>query len=177
MNTRDVAPPLAVSEWIQGTPVSLADLRGSVVVLETFQMLCPGCVAYGLPMAQRLHGLGLPGVVVLGLHTVFEHHDVMGPEALRAFASEYRLTFPIAVDEAGRGDVPVTMERYRLQGTPSTVLIDRQGRIAHSQFGNVDELSLGVAIGRLLAEGDRPVDSSAVASDPSSVCVPGDGCI
>lgn len=67
-------------------PLSPARLRGRVVLLHAFQMLCPGCVARGLPQAKRVAELfgGAP-VAVVGLHTVFEHHEVMGPEALRAF--------------------------------------------------------------------------------------------
>ncbi len=49
------APPLEVSQWFNTqTPVTLADLRGRVVVIEAFQMLCPGCVSHGLPQAQRI---------------------------------------------------------------------------------------------------------------------------
>ena len=46
------APDLQVAEWINNDgPVTLLGLRGKVVVLEAFQMLCPGCVAHGLPQA------------------------------------------------------------------------------------------------------------------------------
>ena len=69
---------LDVTEWVGEPPGSLADLRGRVVAIEAFQMLCPGCVQHGLPQAQRLHRLfRREDVVVIGLHTVFEHHDVM----------------------------------------------------------------------------------------------------
>lgn len=48
----DIAPPLQVSEWLNTPqPISLAPLRGRVVVLHAFQMLCPACVAHGLPPA------------------------------------------------------------------------------------------------------------------------------
>lgn len=51
------------------------------MLLHTFQMLCPGCVAYGIPQAGRVHE-ALPDVAVVGLHTVFEHHEAMHPPAL-----------------------------------------------------------------------------------------------
>ena len=44
------------------------------------------------------------------------------------------------------------MQRYGFQGTPSTVLIDREGRIRYHQFGQKDDLVLGMAIGTLLNE-------------------------
>ena len=151
VTAEQIAPELDVDEWL-GTPHTLAQLHGKVVLVEAFQMLCPGCVSHALPQVKRVQA-NFPDVVVLGLHTVFEHHDAMTPTALRAFASEYRLTFPIGIDRHEGGDpMPVTMARYRLQGTPSTLLIDRRGRLRLAAFGTLDDLVLGSHLGRLLTE-------------------------
>lgn len=145
---------LDIVGWVNAEPIDLADLQGRVVLVETFQMLCPGCVSHGLPQAQRVRqAFPVSDVVVLGLHTVFEHHDVMGPDALRVFLSEYRIDFPVAVDRpSDGGPIPSTMARYQLRGTPSTLLIDRDGHLRHSLFGASEDLVLGALIGRLLAE-------------------------
>ena len=45
------APDLKVSEWVQGDPVQLSDLLGNIVLVEVFQVNCPGCFIYGLPEA------------------------------------------------------------------------------------------------------------------------------
>jgi peroxiredoxin len=151
----DVAPPLDVSEWLNTpAPISLADLRGRVVVLHAFQMLCPGCVSHGLPQTLRIReAFDASEVAVIGLHTVFEHHAVMTAEALRVFAHEYRLTFPIGIDRPSVGDaVPCTMAAYDLRGTPSLLLIDRQGRLRLNHFGALDDLRAGALIAQLLAE-------------------------
>lgn len=152
------APALEVAQWFN-TPKALAlsGLRGKVVVLHAFQMLCPGCVQHGIPQAQRIEAqFERDDVEVIGLHTVFEHHDVMGPAALKAFIHENRLTFPIAVDQPdGAGGVPRTMRRYSMRGTPTLVLIDRQGALRFQQTGQVDDLALGALIGQLLAEAPR----------------------
>ena len=80
------------------------DLKGKVVALHTFQMLCPGCVSHGLPQAAKLaHFFQQDDLVVIGLHTVFEHHEAMQLESLKAFVHEYRLHFPIAVDAPSGG--------------------------------------------------------------------------
>jgi hypothetical protein len=90
---------------------------------------------------------------VIGLHSVFEHHDVMTPAALRVFAHEYRLTFPIAVDQPSDDHpLPRTMHAYAMQGTPTLVLIDARGRIRAQHFGAVSDLVVGAEIGRLLVE-------------------------
>ncbi|RMG14364.1 MAG: TlpA family protein disulfide reductase [Deltaproteobacteria bacterium] len=150
------APEWQTTRWFNtDEPLSLAHLRGRVVVLHTFQMLCPGCVARGIPQAQRIAEIFADAPVqVVGLHTVFEHHDVMGPDALAAFLSEYRVQFPVGVDApADAGDpIPRTMRAYGLRGTPSVVLIDADGRIRAQHFGTPDDLALGAAIGTLVAE-------------------------
>lgn len=149
-----LAPPLDVTEWLNGPPQDLAALRGKVVLLEAFQMLCPGCVSHGLPMAQKVHhAFDQDEVVVLGLHTVFEHHAVMTRDALVVFMSEYRIAFPVGIDRHdGENPLPVTMQRYNLRGTPSTIAIDRAGMVRFTAFGAVDELVLGAQIGKLIAE-------------------------
>lgn len=152
------APEIEVSQWFgTSTDITLADLRGEVVVIEAFQMLCPGCVTHGIPQAQRIQQLFGTDLTVLGLHTVFEHHDAMQPVSLEAFLHEYRITFPVGVDKHEPGsDMPLTMRRYQLRGTPSLVAIDRAGRIRINQFGQTDDLLLGAALGRLLAEDVGP---------------------
>lgn len=150
------APKLAVSRWFNTpAPLTLAATTGKVVILHAFQMLCPGCVAQGTPQAEKLHRMlrGNEDVVVIGLHSVFEHHAAMTPVSLEAFIHEYRLTLPIGVDQAGDGTpLPVTMQRYGMRGTPSTIIIDRLGRIRHHSFGQDDDLALGLRLGALLAE-------------------------
>ena len=151
----NAAPELAVTRWFNSpAPLTLAALRGKVVLLHAFQMLCPGCVAHGTPQAERAHRLFRGAdLAVIGLHTVFEHHAAMTPVSLEAFIHEYRLSFPIGVDQAGEGTpIPVTMQRYGLKGTPSAVIIGRDGRIKHHGFGQEDDLALGAIIGTLLAE-------------------------
>ncbi|MBI5691422.1 MAG: redoxin family protein [Verrucomicrobia bacterium] len=150
-----LAPPISAALWLNTPePVTLAQLRGRVVVLHAFQMLCPGCVTHGLPQAVEIQRAFDPdAVAVLGLHSVFEHHKAMTPAALRAFVHEYRLTFPIAIDQpSADGPVPYTMQAYRMQGTPTLVLIDRCGRLRAQHFGVTADVAVGAEIGRLLAE-------------------------
>ena len=148
-------PPLQVSRWFNTPkPITLDTLRGQVVAVHTFQMLCPGCVAHGLPQTIKLREVFAEDqLAVIGLHTVFEHHEVMGAGALQAFIHEYRLRFPIGVDEADlHSAVPKTMAAWGLQGTPSLVLLDRQGRLRSTHFGRIDDMALGAVVGRLLEQ-------------------------
>ena len=148
------APALQISRWFNTPlPITLEALRGRVVALHAFQMLCPGCVAHAIPQARRLHEMAktIDNLVVLGIHTVFEHHAAMTPVALEAFLHEYRVAFPVAVDRPGTdGPIPRTMAAYGLRGTPSTIVIGRDGPIARLSFGAEHDLVLGLVLGNLL---------------------------
>jgi hypothetical protein len=158
---------LHVSRWFNTPrPIALADLRGKVVAIHAFQMLCPGCVSHGLPQAARLReAFAADDLEVIGLHTVFEHHQAMGPEALAAFLHEYRLPFPVGVDAPdAAGAVPMTMAAWGLRGTPSLVLLDREGQPRFSRFGLIDDLALGAIVGQLIQRPHQP----GVAEPPRS---------
>ncbi len=167
----------SVSQWFNTMqPMQPAELRGRVVLIHAFQMLCPGCVSHGIPQTVRVReAIPEKDLAVIGLHTVFENHDAMQPHALAAFIREYRLKFPIGVDEpSGHGPIPNTMQQLRLQGTPSVVLLDREGRLRLNHFGLLDDLRLGVMLGQLLAESAAPV--STVPPRSSSPGCTDEGC-
>ncbi|UXU74303.1 MULTISPECIES: redoxin domain-containing protein [unclassified Paracoccus (in: a-proteobacteria)] len=155
----ELAPPIQAQEWLNTPgPLTLAGLRGRVVAVACFQMLCPGCVTHGLPQAQRIaQTFRDEDVAVIGLHCVFEHHQAMTPTALRAFLHEYRIRFPVAIDmPADPGPLPRTMRLYGLEGTPSLLLIDRAGRLRARHFGAVPDMALGAEIMALLHESALP---------------------
>lgn len=149
------APSWSVSQWLNTvSPITLDSLRGKVTVLHAFQMLCPACVSHGIPQAKAIHqAFPQDKVAVIGLHTVFEHHAAMTPVALEAFVHEYRLGFPIGIDEADpRGPTPLTMRAYSMEGTPTLILIDKAGYIRLHHFGKLDDIRVGAVIGQLLTE-------------------------
>lgn len=173
--TQPLLPDWDVSIWLNTpAPVTLASLRGRVLLLHAFQMLCPGCVTYGLPQTERVRqAFPAAELAVIGLHTVFEHHDVMTVPALQAFIHEYRWSFPIGVDQPdGRGGPSRTMTRYGLRGTPSCIVLDRQGRVRLHHFGQMDDLALGALLGGLIAErqsiDEVPVDAPALIPSGTS---------
>lgn len=172
----EVLPDWSVEQWFNTPkPISIADLRGKVVVIEAFQMLCPGCVSHGLPLAQHVSDhFSSDEVAVIGLHSVFEHHAAMTPVSLKAFLHEYRITFPVGVDTPGTATLPVTMERYGLRGTPSLLLVDRNGALAAHYFGQISPLKLGAEIATLLtgdcvSKSEKQVVHSARCDDSGCV--------
>ena len=147
-------PELSVSHWVNTREaLSLERLRGRVVVLLAFQMLCPGCVEKAIPQAKRLRARFNPAeVAIVGLHSVFENHRAMTPQALEVFVSEFKLTFPVAVDEADGEGLPRTMAAYQMQGTPTLLIFDRAGRLRRHYFGQPDDIMLAAEIMALAIE-------------------------
>lgn len=155
-NNAPKAPELAISEWFNTkTGITLAELRGRPVYLHTFQLLCPGCLANALPQVQRIERIfSRTDLQIIGVHTVFELHDQMTPQILKGFLEDKQIHYPVGVDLAdGRSDIPVTMQRYALPGTPSSVLIGRDGAIDHQVFGVEEDLIVGARIGLAVASG------------------------
>ncbi len=148
------AQELQVECWLNAREdVSLAGLRGKVVVVFAFQMLCPGCVEYSIPQAKKVYEIfDANKVAVIGLHTVFEHHSAMTEISLKAFLHEYRIYFPVAIDRPSHDGVPDTMRDYNMGGTPTLLLIDKKGNLRKHTMGHEQDLVLGSEIMSLIME-------------------------
>ena len=49
------APNLKVSDWVQGNNTNLDQHSGNVVLVEVFQVNCPGCFMYGIPESIEIY--------------------------------------------------------------------------------------------------------------------------
>jgi len=159
-------PELSVTRWVNTRqPLSLKALKGKVVMVTAFQMLCPGCVQHGLPQAKKVAEQFSDGeVVVIGLHSVFENHEVMSPAALEVFMKEFGWGFPVAIDAPGGEDgkgLPKTMAAYEMRGTPTVLIFDRAGRLRRHYFGHVEDMRLAAELMALsIEDADAPRDAS-----------------
>lgn len=196
------APNLKVSKWVQGMPTNIDKERDNVVLVEVFQVNCPGCFLYGIPEAIDIYRkYHKEGVTVLGLATAFEDYDKNTLENLELLLTTgevigetlgvlgqynqlhgnklpYKIPFPVAMDslkkesgnlteskimdfienhfpdfrtysEQHRADLvervkaylrtkqytAETFEEFALQGTPSSILIDKKGVLRQITFG------------------------------------------
>lgn len=151
------APELIVQKWLNSdSDISLNSLKGNVVVIFAFQMLCPGCVKNSIPQARKVHALFKDlDVAILGLHCVFEHHDAMTEVSLKAFLHQYDLKFPVAIDmpsTKASNPMPETMSLYGMEGTPTLIVIDRKGQLRKHKMGHEQDLILGAEIMSLVNE-------------------------
>jgi cytochrome c biogenesis protein CcmG, thiol:disulfide interchange protein DsbE len=115
------------STSLDGTRFALEDRRDRVVLLNLWATWCGPC-RYEIPELQALHDRYAPrGFEVLGVSL-----DESGPEAVREFVDEFKITYPISLDPDGQ--IANIMQTSVL---PTSVIIDRQGVIVWKKFGAV----------------------------------------
>ncbi|MDH3277106.1 MAG: TlpA family protein disulfide reductase [Nitrosopumilus sp.] len=202
------SPSLGVSEWVQGAPTSLDQEKDKIVLVEVFQVNCPGCFMHAIPEAIEIYNKYKDeGVRVLGIATAFEDFDKNTLENLKMLAETgevigetkkalsmygqlkdgnklpFKIPFPLGMDNLtkvngkvtqdqimkfiypqipefdsqpeeyrnqiiqrvkdhfkSREYTPETFEKFSLQGTPSTILIDRKGILRDVSFGQSGHL-------------------------------------
>jgi peroxiredoxin len=110
-------PPEFRGRTVEGQAVSLADLAGRVVLLNFWATWCLECRPE-MPEIERLHReFGTRGLTVMAINAR------EGSAAVRAYAKELGLTFPLVLDP--NGDIG---KLYGVIGIPTTFLIGRDGR-------------------------------------------------
>jgi cytochrome c-type biogenesis protein len=124
----DAAPEFA-ARMLDGSHVSLAELRGKVVLLNVWATWCVPC-RKEMPALQQLYqDLGDEGLVVLAVSV-----DAAGArDAVDTFVNERGIGFDIALDPSGG-----VQETFRTMGVPESFLIDRDGKIVRRWIGEFD---------------------------------------
>ena len=136
------APEFAL-ETLDGRPLSLAHLRGQVVLVNFWATWCPPC-RYEMPGFERVYReKRRDGFVIVGLTT--ERGDL---RRVREFLAERGVTYPVA-----RATMQVASRFGTPRALPTSFLIDRAGTIRQRVEGVYDEAALRASVERLLAEG------------------------
>ena len=212
------APNFGVSEWVQGAPTNFEQEKDQVILLEVFQVNCPGCFMHAIPEAINIYNkYKNEGVRVLGIATAFEDFDKNTLDNLKMLAETgevigetknalstygqllegnklpYKIPFPLGMDNLVKttGEIShekilqfiypqipefdsqpeeykkqiiqrvkdhmkskeysaETFEKFALQGTPSTILVDRKGILRDVSFGQAGHVE--AMIQKLLKE-------------------------
>lgn len=93
-----VALEWIMSEWLNGEAVSLRDLRGKVVIVDFFQLWCPGCNSFSIPLLKRWEQVFAEPIAagklqIVSIHTVFEGHVYQNTPKLKIFLKRRKFKF------------------------------------------------------------------------------------
>ncbi|MDE1828926.1 MAG: TlpA family protein disulfide reductase [Thaumarchaeota archaeon] len=130
------APNLGISKWVQGLPTNIDKEKDNVVLVEVFQVNCPGCFLYGMPQAIDMYNkYRKDGVTVLGVATAFEDFDKNTLENLELLLTtgetigetkkalgqygqlddgkklSYKIPFPVGMDLLKKDVGPISQEK------------------------------------------------------------------
>ncbi|MDX2646102.1 TlpA disulfide reductase family protein [Streptomyces sp. PA03-1a] len=120
-----VAAPELSGKSVEGAPLSLADHKGKVVVLNIWGSWCPPCRAEAPHLAKVAKETEAQGVQFIGINT----RDLQTAQA-KAFEKEFAIPFPSFYDPSGDLVLRFPKGSVNPQAIPSTLIIDRQGKIA-----------------------------------------------
>jgi len=136
------APDFAgVTNWFNSKPLSLADLRGKVVLVDFWTYGCVNCVNT-LPHVTELYAKYRDrGLVVVGIHTPefpFEH----SASNVQAALKRHGITYPVGQDNDSQ-----TWNAYRNRYWPAQYIVDQNGKIVfqHDGEGQYDQIDRTIA--------------------------------
>ena len=156
-----VGPLTITGTDYEGGAHDLAQWRGDVVLLNTWYAACPPCRAEAPDLAAVATDYADQGLRVLGINS----RDAAG--TAQAFQRQLAVPYPSLDDTSGtaiaalQGVVPVN-------AVPTTVLLDREGRVAARVLGLVEPSTLRALVEDLLAEDPSAQDAAGAGSTPDA---------
>ncbi|MBD1855988.1 MULTISPECIES: thioredoxin family protein [Leptolyngbya] len=118
-----------IQQWLNSTPLSIADLKGNVVLIQFWTFACINCQRT-LPYITRWHRqYAAQGLKVIGIHTpefAFERE----PNNIRKAIEKHQITYPVPVDNEYK-----TWKAYQNEYWPHLFLADRRGLMRYDHIG------------------------------------------
>ena len=164
------APDFAgISLWLNtpgGKPLTLAELRGKVVLVDFWTYSCINCIRTLPHLKAWYAAYRKAGFVIVGVHTPeFSFERV--PGNVRSAVSRFGLRYPVALDNGY-----TTWNAYQNEYWPAEYLIDRTGRIRHTHFGEGQYGETEAAIRRLLGEQVGAHRTTVADETPTEIVTP-----
>nr|WP_249669348.1 TlpA disulfide reductase family protein [Cellulomonas hominis] len=130
-----------------GQAVDVADWRGDVVVLNTWYAACPPCRDEAPDLVDIANEYADAGVHLLGINGV----DDAG--AAESFQRTFDVPYP-SIDDRDKQAVAALQGVVPIQATPTTVVLDREGKVAARIVGLAEGSTLRALVDEVLAEGE-----------------------
>jgi len=163
---KDIAP-LQVDGWVNGTPLTDADLKGKVVVLDFWAVWCGPCIATFPHLIDWQAKYGKKDFVMIGLTRYYKRYsfdDQTGKlgkapapqapdeeqELVQRFADFHKLKHRLAIQPANS----TLSKYYGVSGIPHVTVIDKKGKIRMTRVGSgpANAKAIEELIVKLLAE-------------------------
>ena len=154
------APELqGLTNWINGSPTTMAGLRGRVVLIDFWTYSCVNCLRT-LPYLKRWDdAYRAGGLTIVGVHAPeFAFERV--PDNVRGAVEDLGVRYPVALDNDF-----TTWRAYSNQYWPAKYLIDRKGHVRFAHFGEGEYAQTEGAIRTLLAEGGHRVRRASTVAE------------
>jgi len=120
--------PNFILKTLDGKEVSLNDYRGKVVLINFWASWCPPC-REEMPLFRKVY----ENYKDKGFELLAISIDA-SQEAVIRFVKDYGLSFPVLLDDGRVSNL------YRVQGLPTSILVDREGRIVKVRLGEYKEI-------------------------------------
>lgn len=140
VDSRRVMPSLTLMQLDGGT-WRMADHRGQVVLINYWATWCGPCWEETPGLIRLAQELGPRGLAVVGISL-----DEGGRENVQKFVDEFSLPYPVAFP------APMSQIAREMEGIPTTILVDREGRVAKTYVGAVREADFKADVEVLLNE-------------------------
>ncbi|HET9050102.1 MAG TPA: redoxin domain-containing protein, partial [Candidatus Dormibacteraeota bacterium] len=157
-----------IQGWVNSSPLTIAGLRGSVVLVDFWTFSCVNCTRTFPHIHALVDTYGHAGLVVVGVHSP-EFDFEKDPANVRAAVQRLGVTWPVALDP--------DMETWGAWGNqywPAEYLVDRQGRVAYANFGEGAYDETAAAVASLVGTSATPsaMPSSVAAQAPTAGTTP-----
>jgi peroxiredoxin len=126
------APDFTITD-LNGKSISLSDYKGKVLFLNFWATWCPPCRAEIPDFVEAYGQQKAKGLEILGISL-----DSKGKEAIVAFVDKYKINYPVVLET--RNTTDKLLDDYQPgQFIPTTIIIDKQGRIRNKQVGQMSK--------------------------------------
>jgi len=137
---RRVMPELVMAQLDGGT-WRMTDHRGQVVLVNYWATWCGPCWEETPGLIRLSQELGPKGLAVLGVAI-----DEGGSEKVKKFVDEFHVPYPVVMPER------MSQVEFGMEGVPTTILVDKQGRVAKTYVGAVRQADFAEDVAVLLGE-------------------------
>ncbi len=141
LNTKKPAPEMTFTT-ISGQKISMSSLKGQVVMINFWATDCPGCIAEMPKLIETYREYHAKGLEIIAVAMPTDPIN-----QVQSYTEKNQLPFPVVHD----GDAKITRNFDDVRLTPTTFMIDQQGRLMGKIIGEIDFVALKNQLNKSLA--------------------------